>query len=35
MTIADEIDSQLSQAMSSFTEETLHAASWPGGSYAR
>jgi CheY-like chemotaxis protein len=35
MTIADEIDSQLSQAMSSFTEQTLHAASWPGGSYAR
>jgi hypothetical protein len=35
MTIADEIDFQLGQAMSSFTEEALHAASWPGGSYAR
>jgi CheY-like chemotaxis protein len=34
MTIADEIDFQLSQAVNSFTEETIHAASWPRGSYA-
>jgi CheY-like chemotaxis protein len=35
MTIADEIDFQLSQAVNCFTEETLQAASWPRGSYAR
>jgi CheY-like chemotaxis protein len=34
MTIADEIDFQLSQAVTSLTEETIHAASWPRGSYA-
>jgi len=35
MTIADEIDFQLSQAVKSFTEETLNADSWPRDSYAR
>ncbi len=34
MTIADEIDFQLGQAVSSFTEETLQTASWPRDSYA-
>jgi CheY-like chemotaxis protein len=35
MTIADEIDFQLSQVVKSFTEETLNADSWPRDSYAR